>query len=169
MNYTRLWNAKLTWYFQSAFYWIGFYGLKCSLMIHSFRPTWTCLIIKTWAEFLVYCTVITFYTTNILSCFCSMMVHFKLVKYKFPNWIMLQVHLCNFQIKWTEVMHDESGHQLLPTTTVTYYGLNCFGQWYICHKLVHTKILQNFWLTFVLSFSFFFFNKIFSIWKKYFS
>ena len=57
-NHTRLWNAKLTWYFLSATYWICPYDSEND---HSFRPTWPCQIVKvhaTQAKFLepwLYC------------------------------------------------------------------------------------------------------------------
>ena len=50
-----------------------------------------------WAIWLPYCTV-TFLTTNIFGCFCSIMAQFELVKQKFSNWTPLHIHLCGFQI-----------------------------------------------------------------------
>ena len=54
-NHTKLWDSKLAWYSLSATHQICLSGLKHSFIIHHFRPTWFCLIIKAlalWAKFL---------------------------------------------------------------------------------------------------------------------
>ena len=58
-------DVKLAWYSPNVTHWIYFYELEHSLRIHSFMPTWPCLIVKvlsTWTKFLqpsdYYCHVV---------------------------------------------------------------------------------------------------------------
>ena len=74
---------------------ICIYGWKYGLGIHSFRLTWSCLIIEflatlsTFLESSNYRTVITyaftFRTTNVFCCFYGIIVQIEFVKHKFPN------------------------------------------------------------------------------------
>ena len=88
-------DTKLAWYSPSATFLICLDGLKPSLGICGCKPTWPCLIAKVFATQLKflnpsgYCTVINcifiFCTTNVFSCFSSVMAHLELVKHKFRN------------------------------------------------------------------------------------
>ena len=82
--HTRLWEAKIVWYALCASRWICLYGLENGLGIHSFRPTWSGLIVEllaTRAKFLQPsgpCTVInwalTVRTKNVFGCFCGVWI-----------------------------------------------------------------------------------------------
>ena len=112
---------------------ICLYGLEHNFWIHSFRPTWHCLIIKvlaTWVKFLQpsgYCSVIncafTFHTRNVLGYFAVIMAQFELIEHKFPNYTSLHIYLCSFQItQWNNTQCVWA-----PTTLGIYHSLNCFG------------------------------------------
>ena len=94
------------------------------------KPHWTvrcraCSIILVlvirakFLEIFTYCIVIncvfTFRTTNVFSCFFSVLAKFDLVKNKFLNWTTLYVDLCSLQ------SHSEWGNSKCvsaPTTTI---------------------------------------------------
>ena len=86
MKHTGLWDAEPTWYSSNVTHQVCLW--KQSLGIHSFRPTWLCLIIEvleTWPNFLQpfgYCILINctfiFHTTN-----------------------MFWVHLQHYELFWT--------------------------------------------------------------------
>ena len=148
-KHTGLWDVNLTWYSLTTTHQIWLYGLEHSLGIHAFRPIWSCLIIKVftaWSKFLqlsAFCTVIncvfTFCNTNVFGCLHSILTQFELVKHKFSNLTMLHIHLWGFWISW----HNVLVHNYNSITHNRYSDTNC--------KLAHTKILQNFWLTLVVS------------------
>ena len=148
-NHIGLWVAKLTWFAFMA-------SSTASLRIHCFKPTWPYLIIDVFAikvRFLEpsgYCSLVNCH----LLCnkyFWLLMAHFKLLKYKFPNYTTLYVHLCSFQISHgvkhcmfqCTNYHDTTNHNGYPSQLELLQSLD------MCCKLTYTKILQNFSLTLV--------------------
>ena len=129
-NNTELWEAELAWYSPNATLWIWFYSLEHRLGIHSYRSTWSSLIVEvlaTWAKFLKpsgYSTVINcafaFHTTNVFSCCCSVMTQFEAKVPKLDYVACSSVWLLN-HIR-SEAMHKVSPHQL------SRYHLSLFEQ-----------------------------------------
>ena len=134
-NITGLWVTELTWYSQNATQWICL--LEHGIGIHTFRPTWPCLIVKvlaTWVKFLqlsdyytmINCTF-TFCITNVFGCFCGVMVQFKLIK---------QMRLCcrficaafKSQMEWSNAQCVSAPPTtILPTIADTFSSLNYFS------------------------------------------
>ena len=107
-NHPGLWDAEIAWYSLSDTRLICVYGFKHDLEIYSFRPTWTCLVVKVLATggksfepssswMGINCTV-KFRTMNIFSCFHCAMAQFELISHKFPNQNTLQIYLRSFHI-----------------------------------------------------------------------
>ena len=98
------------------------YDLEHGFRIHEFKPTWPCLIVE-W-NFLIHLVTILWSAAPLPflqcllfgCCCCGIMTHFKVVKYKLPNYITLHIHLCGFQIrhavKWYVCQHTN-----YPNTT----------------------------------------------------
>ena len=87
----EIWSSPRTlWVLLAGF------DLDHGFRMHCLKPIRPCLIVEvqaTQAKFLqpfglctvINCTVITFHTTNVFSCFRDVMAQFELVKHKFPN------------------------------------------------------------------------------------
>ena len=136
-NHTGLGDAKLAWYSPNSTLKICLYGLEDGLRIHSFKPTWHCLIVKvltTWAEFLEtfgYCIVIyTFCKTNGFGFFCNIMVEFQFTYSSV--WVSNHTE--------SVAMHNGQTTTILLTTVGTSYSLNCFSH---TMHMPQTDIYQN--------------------------
>ena len=141
MNHTRCWACHLI---LSKCYLpdLPINVLEHNQGIHSFRPTWLCLIANVLAtqakfhELSAYCTVIKsmfiFRTTNIFGYFCNIMIQFELVKPKFQNWCVGSNHT------WNETMYNVSVHQPQWVPFIVWISL---VTWYMHYKC---KIFLNF-------------------------
>ena len=106
-NHIGLCDTELAWYSLNATHRICLYSLKNSIGIHSFKPTWHCLLVKNFAtrvkslNHLVTVqrsTTPWSFTEHIFGCFHSAVAQLELIKHKFPNSTTLHVYLCGFQI-----------------------------------------------------------------------
>ena len=139
MNYTGLWDARLTWYSPSLLLWLLEYGLK----IHSFSPTWTCLMFKLLT---IQVKFLFFHTANIYGLF---QIHKAYVS-ELDSVVFSSVCLSNLIHGVKQYMtyqriyyHNTTNHsRYLPQLELP-QSLDT------CLKVAHTKILQNFWLTLV--------------------
>ena len=131
-NQTGLWDAKLAECYSAYLpLWLGAQPRN-----PRFKPIWPGMIIEVLticAKFLELsdycivnnCTITICGTTNVLGYWHDLIVLFKLVK--LPNWTLLYVHLCVFQIRLTV----RSNVQRAIASTYqpqwpTLYSLNCF-------------------------------------------
>ena len=158
---------------------IGFYlyGWQHNLIIYTYKPIWLFLMIKvlaTWAKFLQpsgYCTVINLYLHFLCNkCFLvdSMVLCFISVDLAVSFWIMLHIHLCDFQISHGVEQSATCQHTNYHNTTNLPTAWTALITCYMCRKLGLVQILQNFWLAQVISAVTFFFSPlIFICWNTF--
>ena len=83
------------------------------------------LVIVLWST-----TLSLFCTKNVFGSFCSVMAQFEFIKHEYPNWIMLHICLCCFQIfqrDWSSTQHVSAPTiTILPNMMATFHGLKHF-------------------------------------------
>ena len=149
-------DAVESWYSLTANSQICPNGLKPYPGIYNFLPTWPCAIVKfpvTQAKFLEqsgYCPLIncalTFRTINILV--DSVSLRSISNSGSISSWIRRHyTFICatyKKHTKWSNAQQvNTPTTTILPITTGTCYGLNCFGHMIYVRRLVCTKMLQN--------------------------
>ena len=128
--------------------------------MHSFKPTWLCLIVKVHSTRVesfqpsLYCTVVncafSFCTAVVFGRFDGVIAQFEVVRQKFPNLSTLNIHLCSFQIthgvnQCTKCQRSPT--TILPTTASTIMARTASVTWYTHRKIACSKMLQNSWFT----------------------